>query len=292
MAWIQISETRFCYRGATGVTGPTGVQGPQDGPVGVTGPTGIQGPSDFIGPQGDQGPTGPQGDPGKPGGLFVKKNGYPNMLPDVPDQQFIYNDAATGDIYYYQYGMWVLIGNNKGVVGEVGPRGPSTTCSSGSYYYTRIGGLRITEGALSIDAGDTAYSNIATTNIDGIAGAIYKHNTGVDFGEITLRSDLNVTSANVSVVKLRLLVMILDGTIMSTTDAQRCVEIGNGNNITLSVACTLNSSLFNILQPNTNYYLVPQWSAYVVSGTGTLSLNGSANHLTSAVSVKYLNTST
>lgn len=289
MAWIQISETRFCHRGTIGITGPTGPQGEQNGLRGITGPTGITGPSNNIGPRGIRGLDGPRGDPGKPGGLWVRKNGHPNILPSAVDQQFMYNDASNGDIYYYQYGMWTLIGNNKGATGDIGPRGPTTTCSSGSYYYTRIGGVHLDDGSLESASSD--YVNIVSSNIDGVAGAVYKHNTGTNFGEIVMRADMNSNTQNVSIVSLRLFVVTLDGTVVSTTTAQRCVEIGNGNNITLSVACTLNSPLTSILQSNTNYYLVPQWSVYTPSGIARIFLTNANNHLTASVTVKYLNTS-
>lgn len=287
MELVRVSGRGYCYRGPTGATGPTGDTGPQNGLQGVTGPTGIQGPSTFIGPQGIKGDTGPRGNPGKVGGLWVRQSGPPTMIPPVIDHQFIYNDTLSGDIYFYQHGAWILIGNNKGIPGEVGPRGPTTICPLGNVWYTRIGGLKITEGFVTLSQGDNSYTNIATTNIDGIVGAIYKHNTGTGFSEMVMRSDMNLNSANVTVIKLMLRVTTLDGTIVHTVYAQRCVEIGNGNNITLSVSSTLNSALVNVLQPNTNYYLIPMWSGFVTSGSGTLSLNNPHNHLTTAITAKY-----
>jgi len=57
---IVVCFARTGDKGDKGVTGPTGLKGPQ-GIQGVTGPTGLKGPQGLIGPQGIQGVTGPTG---------------------------------------------------------------------------------------------------------------------------------------------------------------------------------------------------------------------------------------
>lgn len=60
--------------GATGPTGPAGATGPQGTPGGATGPTGATGPQGTTGPTGATGPQGATGVNGAPSALFVVAN--------------------------------------------------------------------------------------------------------------------------------------------------------------------------------------------------------------------------
>jgi hypothetical protein len=97
--------------GATGETGPRGRPG-RDGRDGCPGP-----------PGGPCGPTGHTGHRGPPGHI-VTGNGPPtNVVPPNDNSKALYLDISTGNVYYYNYPNWMLVGNIRGPKGPAGETG-------------------------------------------------------------------------------------------------------------------------------------------------------------------------
>lgn len=289
MNWIQVSENKYCYIGVTGPTGPTGPTGSTNGPMGVTGPVGPTGVDGDTGPTGPTGNTGPIGESGLPGALILQSTIEPTLIPTTVGVQYLQNNVTNGDIYYYHNGVWLTIGNNKGATGPVGERGPTVTCeTTTSFYYTLIGGIKLVVGSItSSSPTPTTYTNITNGSIDGVSGAVYKHNSGTNFYEVVVRADMNFNASTIQVLSVALSVVTLDGTVMHTQYMQRCIEVISGvSNMTLSTDFTLNNPILPTLSNNTDYYLIPKWKIDVVGGNVTIASTG--NHLTVSVMGKYL----
>lgn len=277
MSFIKVCKNRYCFIGATGPTGPVGIQGPQNGPRGITGPIGPTGPRDNFGPVGLAGPQGDQGNHGTPGALLIRQPGPPTMIP-ITNGIIVSNDTVGGEIYYFAHGNWNGIGNNKGHTGPVGQRGPITTCNSSSFYYTLLGGIKVTTGSTS----SMNYEFLNSGNIDGVNGAIYKHNTGVNFYNLVSRIDINFSSIGVGLLSMLYQVYTQDQTLIMSKKAERCIE-NDGTNLTLSTDFTLNNPLNSILIPNTDYYLVVSWKV----DSGNVSISNSGNHINLSVIALY-----
>lgn len=279
MSFIKVCKNKYCFIGPQGPTGETGPQGPQNGPRGITGSTGPKGARNNYGPTGDKGPTGERGDSGKAGAMIVRQIGAPTLLPNN-EGIVVSNDIDSGDIYYYTSGNWIGIGNNKGPTGPVGVRGPTVYCDNNSYFYTILGGTKITTGSTNLNV----YTHLSNGDIDGVLGAVYRHNTNTNFYEITSRIDLNVNTVGVGIISILYEFFTQSQTLILSKSVQKCVESDN-TNLTLSTDFTINNPLTPILLPNTNYYLVVSWKV----NTGSIGLFNSGNHLNISVSAKYKN---
>lgn len=276
MSFIKVCKNRYCFIGVQGPTGVTGITGPQNGPRGVTGPIGPTGPRDNFGPVGITGPQGERGNSGTPGALLIRQFGPPTLLPTTSGI-IVSNDINSGEIYYFAHGNWIGIGNNKGPTGPIGKRGPSTTCNSNSFYYTLLGGIKLTTGSTS----SNVYNYVTSGNIDGVNGAIYKHNTNTNFYALTSRIDLNFSSIGVSVLDVLYQVYTQSQILIMSRTAQRCIE--SDGNLTLSIDFTVNNSNNPILLPNTDYYLVVSWKV----DSGTVSISNSGNHINLSILGRY-----
>ena len=141
--WNNLTESqREQLRGPQGIQGPQGVQGPigTQGPTGPQGQQGIQGVQGsqgyqgVQGPKGDTGTTGPKGDTGTQGpqglsgvnGINGTRwlNGTSTPSNNIGVNGDMYLDTETSNIYNKISGAWLLVGNIKGIQGEVGPIGP------------------------------------------------------------------------------------------------------------------------------------------------------------------------
>jgi hypothetical protein len=127
--------------GPTGIgeTGPTGEIGEKGnkGDMGPEGPTGIQGPtgadSTVEGPTGPQGVTGVTGAgvTGAAGNNWISGNGIPSD--SIGNNNDLYLDGLTGNVFVKGGGTWVYSYNLKGGTGPTGSTG--ATGSNGSTGY-------------------------------------------------------------------------------------------------------------------------------------------------------------
>jgi len=152
--------------GPIGPTGPTGPAGPTGG-SGGTGPTGAQGPTGGAGPTGPAGVQGPIGDTGPEGpqGDSINVKGTKATVGALPSSGNYPGDAwvveADGDLYVWNGGSWIDVGQ------FVGPQGPQ-----GAQGIQGIQGLTGTAATINVGTVTTgAAGSSATISNAGTTGA-------------------------------------------------------------------------------------------------------------------------
>ena len=149
--------------GATGAQGPQGLQGF----IGPVGPTGSQGPTGGDGPTGPAGVQGPIGDTGPEGpqGDSINVKGTKATVGALPSSGNYPGDAwvveADGDLYVWNGGSWIDVGQ------FVGPQGPQ-----GAQGIQGIQGLTGTAATINVGTVTTgAAGSSATISNAGTTGA-------------------------------------------------------------------------------------------------------------------------
>jgi hypothetical protein len=112
--WYDISNGAMGPQGDPGPAGPAGTTGPAGTP-GPAGAPGTPGPAGSPGTPGPAGSPGPPGPPGTNGATWLSGSGEP--MATLGNQNDLYLDNDSGNIYIKGGAGWVLSANIKGPVG-------------------------------------------------------------------------------------------------------------------------------------------------------------------------------
>ena len=161
--------------GATGIgiTGPTGEMGEKGnkgdlGPIGPTGPKGSTGANSTVeGPTGPTGVTGVTGAgvTGATGSNWISGNGIPSNLNG--NNNDLYLDGLTGNVFIKTGGAWVYSYNLKGGTGPTGSTGATGTDGSTGYGANVIlynYGASTSNGQFESDDADISYLSVVSIN--------------------------------------------------------------------------------------------------------------------------------
>jgi hypothetical protein len=265
-----------------GPPGPEGPAGPEGGDVGYTGPVGPSGPIGQTGPdgpQGEEGTTGPTGPCGNIGSLIIRDYGQPRFSPH-DNATFMYNDMNNGDLYIFQSETWIRVGNNKGIQGPIGPRGPTTYCdTANTQYILDIQGGNF--GPFFTDS--TTLTNMFLGNIDGVQGAIFRFGTGDDIKDVTMNAQLNFNVSETRNLHVEYHIVNSIGMSVGTWNANQKFDI-NGTSYTLGTMVIVSTMISPKVLSNSYYYVIPRW--YVDTGNVTMGEDG--NHLCISIFAKGL----
>jgi hypothetical protein len=265
-----------------GPMGPIGPEGPAGGNVGYTGPVGPDGPigeTGIDGIEGEEGHRGPTGSSGKIGSLIIRDYGQPRFRPQ-DNATFMYNDMNNGDIYIFQSETWVRIGNNKGIEGPIGPRGPTIFCGTSNNQYI----LDIQGGNFGPCFTDSiTKTNMYLGNIDSVHGAIFRFGTGNGIQDVTMNTQLNFNVSGTRNLHVEYHIVNSLGMSIGTWNANRKFD-ANGTSYTLGTMVILSTPISPKVISNTYYYIIPRW--YV--DTGNVSMDEDGNHLCISIFSKRL----
>jgi hypothetical protein len=240
-----------CYArvGPEGPRGDLGRIGPPGGDIGPIGPIGPNGVVGTRGDKGDMGQVGPVGERGKDGSLIINGIGPPTGFPDV-ENQLLYLDRSSNNLYYYNTTTWVEFINITGIKGPTGPIGPVGECDN------------------------VFISTLPDMSVDNTSGYFTTSDVIVDIGDespyilsfggvgpsvsITTSWNIDITVTQDTLIRIRDIVrygLSYESSLSHVISDRRFFISSSENNFSFT-------NIIRLDLPNSNYnlYFTPQWS--------------------------------
>ena len=198
------------------------------GPPGATGDRGRRGPRGYDGcpgpaggPPGATGETGPRGYPGH----IITGDGAPYYIEPDPDKgDVLYFDTSTGNVYFYKYPNWLLVGNIRGPrghtggTGQTGPRGHTGQRGDDGYGFDGATGATGATGPMGPTGNKIIQVDIPIAYIETVSGTVGQDGqyigTSVDFTSNTNYAYINVSASGIFTVGGASTSAVFDGNVI------------------------------------------------------------------------------